>query len=123
MGSIIELNDTLQLTKEQGFPEVLNFEVHKDQPFTAEVFKDQIFEFHDKPQIRVYHTPPVRVFLVENTSGKWLYWGLIHILKISHDYVRKTTSGKYKIIYLYTPDEMQKAHELIDRNRNTIFFT
>ncbi len=122
MGSIIEINDTLQITKEQGFPEELNFELHKKRAFTAIDFKDRIFEFHDKPQIRIYKYPPVRVFFVQNISGKWLYWGLIHMLELKHDYIKKTTSGKYKIIYINTPEEMKKAHELIDRNKDTNYF-
>lgn len=119
MGSMIELNDTLQITKEQGFPEELNYEKHKINPYKAEDFKDKIFEFKNKPNIRNYHMPPVRNFLVENTNGKWLYWGLIHILEVKHDYVNKTTSGKYKIIYINTPEEMIQAHDLIDRNEQT----
>ena len=29
MGSFIEINDTLQISKEQGFPEELDYEQHK----------------------------------------------------------------------------------------------
>lgn len=116
MGSIIELNDTLQITKEQGFPEELNLEFHLKKPFTEKDFKKRIFEFKNKSGIRVYKSPPVRNFLVENRNGKWIYWGLVHILEIRHDYVNKTTSGKFKIIYIYTPEEMKKAYDLIDRD-------
>lgn len=123
MGSIIEINDTLQLTKEQGFPVELNLEQHLKKPYRAEDFAGQIFEFRNKPEIRVYQAPPVRNFLVENRAGKWIYWGICHILEITHDYVNKTTSGKFKILYLYTPDEMKKAHQLIDRNEETRFFS
>lgn len=119
MGSYIETNDTLQITREQGFPKELNYEKHKVVPYTAEEFKDRIFEFKDKPNIRIYHRPPVRNFLVENIDGKWLYWGLVHILEIHHDYIKNTTSGKYKIIYINTPEEMQHAHNIIDRNEET----
>ncbi len=122
MGSTIITNDTLQITREQGFPLELDLQQHKQQPLNAEKFKDQIFEFKNKLGIRVYHTPPVRVFLVENRDGKWIYWGLIHILETLHDQVQKTTSGKFKIIYLFTPEEMVKAHDLIDRNPETRFF-
>ena len=48
--------------------------------------------------------PPVRNFLVENIDGKWLYWGLIHIIEVKHDYINKTTSGKFKIIYINKND-------------------
>ena len=80
MGTYIETNDTLQITREQGFPKELQYDRHLIKPFTADDFKDVIFEFKDKPNIRIYHRPPVRDFLVENINGKWLYWGLIHII-------------------------------------------
>lgn len=89
MGSIIEINDTLQITKKQGFPAELNFKTHLKTPYKLENFSKKIFEFKDKPKIRVYQMPPVRVFLVENLRGKWLYWGRVHILEINHDYIKK----------------------------------
>ena len=119
MGSLIETNDTLQITSEQGFPSELVFEKHKKKPFTKKDFEGKVFEFRDKDKIRIYHAPPVRVFLVHNIDGKWLYWGLIHILEVVHDQVKKTTSGKFKIVYLYTSGEMKQAHLLIDRNAET----
>ncbi len=122
MGSLIELNDTLQITKKQGFPSVLDLEKHLQSPLSADDFKDKIFEFHDKPDVRIYKLPPVRNFLVENKDGKWIYWGLIHILETTCDYVKKTTSGKFKIIYINTPEEMKKAHDLIDRRPETNYF-
>ncbi len=122
MGSFIEINDTLQLTKEQGFPTELNLERHLKKPYTAKDFEGKTFEFKDKPSVRLYKMPPVRNFLVENRNGKWIYWGLVHILEVRHDYINKTTSGKFKIIYLNTSEEMKKAHELIDRNKETQFF-
>ena len=121
MGTIIEINDTLQISQDQGFPIELDYTKHVDSPFKAEQFSGRIFEFKDKPGIRLYQSPPVRNFLVENKNGKWIYWGLIHILETVHDHVNKTTRGKYNIIYIYTPEEMSKAHEMIDRNPNTKF--
>ena len=122
MGSFIEINDTLQITKEQGFPEELDYEKHLVSPYEAKDFENVVFEFKDKPNIRIYHRPPVRNFLVENINGKWLYWGLAHILEVKHDYENGVTSGKYKIIYIYSPDEMKQAHSLIDRNPDTNMF-
>lgn len=122
MGSLVEINDTLQITREQGFPPELDYERHQKQPLTAEDFEEKIFEFRNKPKIRLYKAPPVRNFLVENRDGKWLYWGLIHILEVAHDYVNQTTSGKFKIVYIYTPKEMKQAHSLIDRKVETKFF-
>ena len=121
MGSFIEINDTLQISLEQGFPKELDYEQHKIKPFTADNFKDKIFEFKDKPKVRIYKLPPVRNFLVQNINGKWLYWGLIHIIEVVHDNIKKTTSGKFKIIYIYTPEEMKHAHKLIDGNKDTDF--
>lgn len=121
MGSIITLNDTLQISREQGFPSELDYDKHQGDPLKAEDFKDRIFEFKDKSGIRVYQAPPVRNFLVENRNGKWIYWGLVHVTEVNHDNVKKITSGKFKIIYIYTPEEMAKAHDLIDRNPETRF--
>jgi len=123
MGSRTINNDTLQLTAAQGFPGELDLEHHLKTPYNAGDFSGKVFEFHNKLEIRVYQAPPIRNFLVENRGGKWIYWGLVHILEITHDYVKKTTAGKFTITYLYTPEEMRKAHELIDRNAQTQFFS
>lgn len=122
MGSCIEINDTLQISIEQGFPIELNYEKHKIKPFETSNFSDKIFEFKDKAQIRIYKIPPVRNFLVQNIEGKWLYWWLIHITEITHDNIKQTTSWKFKIIHIYAPEEMKFAHRLIDRNKSTDFF-
>ncbi len=122
MGNTIVLNDTLQITREQGFPAVLDVETHLNTPYQTKDFEGQVFAFQNKPGIRNYQAPPVRNFLVENRDGKWIYWGLVHVLQVMHDYEKKMTSGKFKIIYLYTPKEMQKAHDLIDRNPETQYF-
>lgn len=122
MGSSIIQNDTLQINKEEGFPEELNLENHLKSPYKTKDFEGKVFEFKNKSEIRNYQQPPVRNFLVENKEGKWIYWGQIHILEIKHDYQNKITSGKYKIIYINTPEEMKKAFELIDRNPETNFF-
>jgi len=119
MGSFIEINDTLQISVEQGFPRGLDYERHKITPFTAEDFVGQIFEFKDKPNIRIYKVPPVRNFLVQNIDGKWLYWWLVHVIEVIHDNMKQTTSGKFQIISIYTPEEMKHAHKMIDRNRTT----
>lgn len=123
MGSFIEINDTLQISKEQGFPAELDVVKHLEKAFTADDFSEKVFEFHSKPSIRLYQAPPVRNFLVENIDGKWVYWGLVHILGTTHDYEKKETSGTFKIIYIYSPEEMKKAHDLIDRNEKTSFFS
>lgn len=122
MGSMIELNDTLQITPAQGFPKELKFEQHLKKPFTAKNFAGKVFSFRNKSGTRVYHAPPVRNFLVENRGGKWIYWGLCEVLSVTHDNKKQTTSGTFRIIYIYTPEEMRQAHNLIDRNPKTKFF-
>jgi len=121
MGSFIEINDTLQISKEQGFPKELDYEQHKVKPFKASDFEGKIFEFKDKPKVRIYKLPPVRNFLVQNINGKWLYWGLVHVVEVVHNNVNQTTSGKFKIIHINSPEEMKFAHKIIDRNKETDF--
>lgn len=123
MGSMIEINDTLQLTKEQGFPAELDVEMHLANPFRTEDFTSKIFEFKNKKDIRLYKVPPVRNFLAENINGKWIYWGRVHILEITHDYINKTTSGKFKIIYINTGEEMKQAFKLTDARPEMDYFS
>lgn len=122
MGSYIEMNDTLRISHAQGFPIELDIKKHLNKPYCADSFKDKIFEFKNKKDIRVYQMPPVRNFLVQDIDGKWLYWGLVHIVEIKHDYINKTTSGKFKIIYINTPHEMKTAFSLIDRGDGNNFW-
>jgi len=112
MGSMIELNDTLRITKEQGFPSELDVETHLKEPYELGDVDGKIFEFRAKPAIRIYKIPPVRNFLVEEINGKWVYWGWCHIIRIEHDYVGQTTSGAFKIVRLNTPDEMKQMFKL-----------
>ena len=76
MGAFIEINDTLRITKEQGFPAELDLETHIKNSYNLDDIKDKVFSFKSKPKIRVYKIPPVRNFLVEDVNGKWVYWGL-----------------------------------------------
>ena len=115
MGSFIEVNDTLQITKAQGFPRELVYEKHLKKPFTTKYFEGKEFSFTDKKEIRVYQQSPVTNLLVENVDGKWLFWGMVEITEIRHDYVKKVTSGKYRIIQIYYPFEMKQMEKLIDR--------
>lgn len=111
MGGYIETNDTLQITTEQGFPvDIFNLEKHKKKPIKLKDVKDKIFEFHNKPNARIYQQAPNRNFLVHNISGKWLYWGKIIILEqtIKWDGEKSTTSGKYKIIAIYNPEYQEQ---------------
>ena len=122
MGSSIIQNDTLQITKEQGFPKELDIEKHKKQEYLTKDFENKIFEFKNKDNIRNYQQPPIRNFLVENINGKWVYWGLVHIIEITHNYENKKTSGKFKITHINSIEEMKFAHKVIDRVKKTDYF-
>lgn len=114
MGNYIEVNDTLQITHEQGFPtDVFNLQKHQKDPVTLKDVEGMVFEFHGKPRARIYHLEPVRIFLVENIKGKWLFWG--HA-QIQSQFISKIldnkgnwngdwqTSGSYTMSQVYDPD-------------------
>lgn len=107
MGSVIEFNDTLQLTTEQGFPKELERKRHLQKPFTANDFTGRVFAF-TKPDLRIFHPAPTRVFLVHNINGKWLYWGRCHIIEQTIHADTKSTTGTFVITKIYEP-EYQKA--------------
>jgi len=123
MGCFYEINDTLLLTKDQGFPShIFNYKRHLKKPVTLRDVKNQIFHFKGRPAPRAFQLAPVRVFFFERTApdGKWLGWGkiLIESLTITHKPTRKPdpknpiafvpedweTSGTYKIIEVYNPE-------------------
>jgi len=122
VGSLVEINDILRITKEQGFPGELDVTQHLHTPYNITDFEGKIFEFKAKEKLRLYQQPPVRNFLVEDLDGKWLYWGLCYVLEIHHDYVNGLTSGKYKIIRLHSPEEMKQVFALTDYNRPELNF-
>jgi hypothetical protein len=115
MGSHIEFNDTLQITREQGFPShIFDRSSHVRHPVRLDQVAGQIFEFKDKSDARIFHTDPVRVYLVENTGGKWLFWG--RVLIESQTIEKKLdahgkkwdgrswkTRGLYRIVDVYDP--------------------
>jgi len=113
MGSYIEFNDTLQITHEQGFSTELNLSHHLKKAITAKDFEGRILEFYNKPNMRLYHPAPVRVFLVHNIGGKWLHWGKVHVVEQTINAETQTTSGKYRIIQIYKPEHM-RIKNLID---------
>ena len=122
MGTQFTHNDSLQITREQGFPEELVYAKHLKKNFTAKDFANKIFAFHDKQGLRFYQAPPTRNFLIENANGKWLYWGLVHILELHLDYEHKVASGKFSIIYINTPEEMKNVFRLVDGRPEYDFF-
>jgi hypothetical protein len=102
MGSFIEFNDTLQLTSEQGFPEELDLRRHLKRAYKTEDFKDKIFSFREKPDMRIFHPLPTRCFLVHNIDGKWLYWGHCMVIEQTIDALTRMTSGKFRITKIYS---------------------
>ena len=113
MGSQLEINDTLQITAEQGFPaDVLVLEKHQQAPISFSAVEGKVYSFKDKPGVRIFQTDPVRVYLVQNLGGRWLFWG--HAF-IQEQTIRKkipvdgpwagewVTSGSFVISALYEP--------------------
>ena len=122
MGSFVEINDTLELTTEQGFPsEIFDLNKHTESPISLEDVEGMVFEFKNKPSARIFQIDPVRVFFAHNIDGKWLFWGrvLIQSQQIvkelnddgSWDGKSWITSGTYKILNVYDP-EYQKTFTL-----------
>lgn len=85
MGSFIEINDSLVISADQGFPDqVFNIKKHQENPITIDDVKDRTFTFFGKENPRFYQLDPVRVFLYQylnNAQGepKWLAWGEVLI--------------------------------------------
>ena len=118
MGSPIELNDTLQITTEQGFPsEILDLGRHQQTPITTQDVQGKQFTFKEKDGPRLFHLDPVRVYLVHKLDGKWLFWGqaLIQSQTIEKKLTENGTwegkwhtSGTFIIKTIYDP-EYQKS--------------
>ncbi len=115
MGSLVEINDTLQLTTEQGFPvHIFDLEKHQKTPITLKDVEGMVFEFKDKPSARIFQLDPVRVYYVHNVNGKWLFWGRVliqsqHIQKLlsadgTWDGESWKTSGTYTLLNVYAPE-------------------
>ena len=115
MGNLIETNDVLALTKETGFPKELDYQKHLQEPYKLSDFKDKIFHFKNKQKIRVYKIPPLRNWFVEDIEGDWVFWGLVEILEIHHDYQSQVTSGKFRIVHLHSPEEMKQLKKIFDK--------
>jgi|SRR3989338_3323218 len=108
MGSFVELNDTLQITTEQGFPaDEFNLERHWSNPVSLADVEGKTYIWERKPGHRIYHPSSNRNFLVHNLDdGKWLYWGHILVTEQAMSGENKKdaiTGGKYRIIKIYNP--------------------
>ena len=106
MGSHIEINDLLKISKERGFPAELRLEDHVQDYLQSNRFLGQEFTFWNNGE-RLYNRAPTRVFLVEEIEGKWLYWG--HVLVTEQTIKAGKTEGKYQITKLYNPDYQRLA--------------
>lgn len=89
MGSQIEINDTLKLTRLEGLP--------------AEPCEGAVYEFRKRGR-RLYHLAPARVFLVEETGVGWNYLGHAHVLELTLDAEQDETRGRYRVVALYPRD-------------------
>ena len=132
MGSFVQINDTLELTTEQGFPsDLLDLKKHLKKPITLADVQKTIFEFKNKPAARIFQLDPVRVYYVHNINGKWLFWGRVFI---QSETIYKNvdakgnwkegdwlTSGTYKIIDVYDP-QYQKMFTLHEAPPGKNFF-
>jgi hypothetical protein len=113
MGNLIEVNDTLQITPQQGFPkEILDYQRHVSTPVTLADLQCKTFQFYGKLGARIYHLEPIRVFLVENIEGKWLFWGHAQIQKQAISKLLDAsggwsgdwqTAGEFTVSALYDP--------------------
>ncbi len=83
------INDTLQLTNAQGFPDDL--ELNREYSF-------------EKDKRRLYRLPPARVFLVHNKSGTWDYLGEALITELTILPLEEKTVGKFKLVKIYTEE-------------------
>jgi hypothetical protein len=95
MGSFIEINDTLKLTRSEGFP--------------ANVSLGGRYQFRKKGR-RLYHLRPVRVFLVEEVDGSWDMVGHAFIDELGIDAVREETYGVFEVTLLYTNEHRRFAN-------------
>lgn len=107
MGTMVEINDTLQLTTEQGFPaDVLDLAKHRKKPITLKAVQGRTFAFSDKPSARMFQLDPVRVYYVHNIKGKWLFWGRVLVQTLA---IRKNLDARGKPIVAGTSVEPAPA--------------
>ena len=140
MGCFYEINDTLLLTRDQGFPsDILSIERHRKNPVTLKDVEGKIFSFKNKPAARAFQLDPVRVYFFESTeNGKWLGWGKVFIQSLTIERRKElapsdpkgpisfkaddwVTSGTFRFIELYEP-EYQRIFTLHEAPRAWNYF-
>ncbi len=90
------MNDTLQITNAQGFPEKL--ELNKEYSF-------------EKDKRRLYRLPPARIFLAQNKDGVWDYRGEALITELTIDPLNEKTTGKFKVVKIYSEEHRKVLNE------------
>lgn len=125
MGSLIEMNDVLQITEEQGFPTNEINLTKSDEELQLLLGKE--FDFHHKRGARIFHIFPNRFFLVQKVAGKWIFWGtggmLSQTIHVDRDAAGEVqvgsdgkpllyTSGRYVILKMYD----MATREVVTRN-------
>lgn len=121
MGGRVITNSTLQITREQGFPAELDIKAHLTNPIAPENLKGRLFTF-TKPELRFFQPHGIRVFLVENVNGKFIYWGMVFIHTITLDYKANTTSGTFEVIEVFSPARMKEAFLICDGKPELDYF-
>jgi hypothetical protein len=125
MGSLVEINDTLQITTEEGFPaDLFSLARHRARPITLAEVGDRVFQFSGKVGPRFFHLDPVRVYWYHNIGGRWLAWG--HIVMQEQTITRNpkftahqgainvsdpaqwVTNGCYKVLKIYDPQYQEE---------------
>ncbi len=86
MGSILEFNDTLKIRSEL-------------LPDTLKEGGEYSFRLAGR---RIFHLPPVRVFLVEEIDSNWNYIGHAQITRQTIDAVENVTLGRFLVTKLYS---------------------
>ncbi len=136
MGSGIEINDTLQITTDQGFPsDILDLQKHLSNPIVNSDVANKLFLFSGKSGARIFQLEPVRVYLVHNINNKWLFWGHVFIQsqtiskienannkdkEISQSVIWQT-SGTFIVSDIYEP-EYQRLFTLRESPKGLSFF-
>ena len=111
MSSYIEKDDFLVLSKEEGFPKVLDIEKHKISPIDFETIRDQVFEFKNVNKILYFSSEPVNIPFGEVKDNNYIFWGQISLLELKHNYVNNTSSGKFKITMLFPYERIKKPEQ------------
>jgi hypothetical protein len=114
------------ISEAQGFPSKL---LRRDarlgnlidplvDPLSTRHFENELFRFQNKEGARIFHLDPVRVYLVENIDGKWLFWGKAFV--VSQTIEKKfgpggewkpgdwITSGTFKIVEIFDPEYQEE---------------